>query len=206
MQEIWYKKKRNNKEMERAVVGTPWNWYGNIRSRQKRKDKKGSGGTGFLVHESAGKARRHSGNVNGVIWLELEADGETTHVINVYLVPTDSPRTRHNENAMQELERVLACTAGERRVVLGDWNARIGEHSSFVFTGEEEECGGNAVLAEKEYAECGQKVEPGRPANSGHHECARAGCVGMGSRKRCSTHRAAVLDGLWWTLSQYHRR
>ena len=59
---------------------------------------------------------------------------------------------QHNDDALRELERVLASTEDERRIVLGDWNARIGELSSFVFTGAEEERGDDVVLEEKEYA------------------------------------------------------
>ena len=48
-------------------------------------------------------------------------------MINLYLVPAGSPRMQHNDDALRELERVLASTEDERRIVLGDWNARIGE-------------------------------------------------------------------------------
>ena len=152
VQESWFKKQRNEDEMVQAVAGTDWRWFGARRKKQKRKDKKGSGGVGFLVHGSAGRVKMHPGSVNGVMWLELDAGGETTHVINLYLVPADSPRMQHNDDALRELERVLASTEDERRIVLGDWNARIGELSSFVFTGAEEERGDDVVLEEKEYA------------------------------------------------------
>ena len=151
VQETWFKKQRNEDEMVQAVAGLGWRWFGARRKWQKRKDRKGSGGVGFLVHDSAGRVKVHSGSVNGVMWLELEAGGETTHVVNLYLVPTDSPRTQHNDDAIRELERVMASTEGERRIVLGDWNARIGELSSFVFTGAEEERGDDVVLEEREY-------------------------------------------------------
>ena len=151
IQEHWFKKKRYNEQLVRMLADKPWSWYGDVRRRQKRKDKKGSGGTGVFMHDSVGKVCRRPTNVNGVIWLEIEAGGETTHVLDLYLVPTGSPRIHHNETAMREFERVMACTAGERRIVMGDWNARIGECPSLVFTGKEEERGNIVVLEEKEY-------------------------------------------------------
>ena len=93
------------------LADKPWSWYiiyGDVRRRQKRKDKKGSGGTGVFVHDSVGKVCRRPTNVNGVIWLEIEAGGETTHVLDLYLVPTGSPRIHHND--MREFERVMALT------------------------------------------------------------------------------------------------
>ena len=183
IQEMWFKKKKFDKDMERALEGQPWTWYGNVRRRQKRKDKKGSGGTGFLVHESAGKARLRAGTVNGVMWLELETGGETTHVVNVYLVPADSPRIFHNDNALREFERIMACTQGARRVVTGDWNARIGERSSFVFTGEEDESGDAVVFAEKEYV----RTSADKKAN----------------RARKCRSREEVLAGQLWTTSLF---
>ena len=150
-QETWFKKKRFNEKVQRMLANGLWSWHGKVRRRQKRKDKKGSGGIGFLVHASAGEASLHPTRANGVMWLELRAHDTSTHVINLYLVPTCSPRIHHNDNALEELERVLASTGGGRRVILGDWNARIGERPSIVSTGKEEEQGDTVLLEEKEY-------------------------------------------------------
>ena len=102
------------------------------------------------MHDGAGKVLRHPDTVNGVMWLELVAGGETTHVVNLDLVPSDSPRIHHNDAAQREFERIMACE-GERRMVMGDWNARIGELSSYIFTGGEEEHGDMIALEESEY-------------------------------------------------------
>ena len=166
VQESWFKKQRNEDEMVQAVVGTDWRWFGARRKKQKRKDKKGSGGVGFLVHGSAGRVKLHPGSVNGVMWLELDSGGETTHVINLYLVPAGSPRMQHNDDALRELERVLASTEDERRIVLGDWNARIGELSSFVFTGAEEERGDDVVLEESTRARAQTKRQTRQESRS----------------------------------------
>ena len=147
VQEIWFKKKRHLEEMIRATQGTEWMWYGKTRGRQSSRARKGSGGVGFLVHSNAGDVRVREGKVDGDMWMELTREGEVTHVVNMYLVPANSTRARHNECAMAELERVLAEMPDERRIVLGDWNRRVGETPSFVFTGSEE-AGGEACVLE----------------------------------------------------------
>ena len=63
------------------------------------------------------------------------------------MVPANSTRYTHNENAMKELEGMLERMPKDKRVVLGDWNARIGDMPSVVFTdGDVEE-----MEEEKEY-------------------------------------------------------
>ena len=153
VQELWFKSKRNLEEVTRALKGTPWRWYGKIRTQSKRKDKKGSGGVGMFVHENAGHVVEHKCRSDGLMRVELTRGNVATNVVNVYLVPSNSTRYTHNENAMKELEDMLARMPKDRRVVMGDWNARIGEMPSVVFTQQELE-GGEAddMEEEAEYA------------------------------------------------------
>ena len=150
VQELWFKSKRNLAEVERTLRGTPWKWFGKIRKRRRRGDKKGSGGVGVFVHEKAGVATEHKCKSDGLMWVELVKGGVATHVVNVYLVPSNSTRYNHNEDAMQELECVLGRVAEDRRVLLGDWNARIGEMPSVVFVEQEQDDGEVDKLGKEE--------------------------------------------------------
>ena len=49
VQELWFKSKKNLAEVERALRGTSWRWYGKIRKHRRRGDKKGSGGVWMFV-------------------------------------------------------------------------------------------------------------------------------------------------------------
>ena len=133
VQESWFKKQRNEDEMVQAVAGTDWRWFGARREKQKRKDKKGSGGVGFLVHGSAGRVKMHPGSVNGVMWLELDVGGETTHVINLYLVPAAAARPH-----IHSLEGLSHPTLQSFRFHRLSYLGRIGAKEVFCSVGKSE--------------------------------------------------------------------
>ena len=78
---------------------------------------------------------------NGLLWGRLTNGNELTNIIGTYLV-TDGGivdrRDVHNLLAEAELEIILATVQGERTMVLGDMNARIGEKPSVLVDVEEE--------------------------------------------------------------------
>ena len=151
VQETWFNKRRHAHEMRQMLEGTLWSWYGRNRTRKRRREKKGSGGVGFLVHQCAGAVTAHRGRKDGIIWIDLEGADSTMQIVNTYMVPTGSTREQHNDDAVLEMERLFAGTLGDRTVVVGDWNGRIGEKSSFVFTGAERDFDGCVDLEEIEY-------------------------------------------------------
>ena len=115
-----------------------------IKTKEKRQERKWR-----VWHLGARECRKCPATPRKSQW-SCVGGARSRRGVNLYLVPTTSPRIHHNDLAMRELEHVVASIPGERMVVLGDWNARIGEASSFVFTGEEEEQA-NKVDLEKEY-------------------------------------------------------
>ena len=160
VQEVWFRMKM---EREMAVVlnDSEWRWYGRERRGQKPGSRRGSGGVGFFVHVSVRVVRVGRGQHDGLMWLEVERMGEVSRIVNLYLVPSGSTRHRHNDDVLGEMERLMGQWPERGRVVVGDWNGRVGEIASVV-TNEEEEKRGRfvdlGVCRDKTVNEQGKRV------------------------------------------------
>ena len=105
--------------MDAELYGTEWVWFG-----KDRKGKKG-GGIGFLARRSLKPRRYKPSKLGNVLWLEVE-HVEKWYVAVVYLVPKDGDGV--NLVAREELKQDILELVGKGRiVVLGDFNARVGD-------------------------------------------------------------------------------
>lgn len=87
IQETWFKK-GYDEDMRRVLSlrGEDWQWFGRRRILSK-KDKKGSGGIGFLVNTTrVGPVTAKMGKQDGLMWLELEQAAPVQKVVNLYLI------------------------------------------------------------------------------------------------------------------------
>jgi hypothetical protein len=110
--------------MEAELFGTEWAWFG--------KDRKGrpGGGIGFLVRKCLKPRMYKPSKLGSVLWLEFE-HVEKWFVAVVYLVPKDSIGVK--QVTLDELERDILELVGKGRiVVLGDFNARVGELPNII--------------------------------------------------------------------------
>ena len=132
--ETWFNRKDHDVQMNKILDGTDWTWVGRRRRKQKRGDKKGSGGVGFLVRRAVGKVIiGKDRGCNGLAWIKIDNAGTITNCIVTYFVPATSPRFDHNDKLTLEFEKLMAELDGERNMVAGDWNGRIGELPSVIF-------------------------------------------------------------------------
>ena len=118
--EAWVK--NSQQVMDAEVFGTEWSWFGLDRKRRR------GGGLGFVVKKSLKPRVMKVTQCNNLLWIEVDS-GIKWYVAVVYLIPKDKWGT--NEVTISELQRTLVDFTGKGKVVvMGDFNARVGELSN----------------------------------------------------------------------------
>lgn len=131
MTETWFKEGIGKRVMERMIDLEKYQWIG--RERKNQKSCSGDGGIGFLINKRIGKVEevRQSKN-NEILWIKITGKTEL-YLAVIYMTPEGSSRENDSLQTLLELENdILEFSKLARVVVMGDFNARIGNLESTV--------------------------------------------------------------------------
>ena len=128
--ETWIKEGRAN-EVVQDFDEKRYSWFS--RERKHQKSHSGDGGVGILVKKNVGEITIvKTSKEYDTMWIEINRQGERLFFA-VYMLPEGSSRDNDSKAQLLELEAdILVFRKQGKVVILGDFNARIGQQESRI--------------------------------------------------------------------------
>ena len=135
--ETWFREGSGNGLMREALEGSNLVWFGRDRSEQKT----WTGDGGVVVRKGIGEVSIiKSSKKYDLLWLQIKCKNVDLFVAAVYFCPEGSRRVTDGREQFLELEADILHFREKGKVIcLGDFNARIGNQVSVIWTKEDQE-------------------------------------------------------------------
>lgn len=134
--ETWFKGEEGNELMKSKLSGQ-YLWIG--KERKNQRGKRGSGGVGLIMSRKVGDPVLLQSSIEGVMWVQVKTGIDIILGV-VYIPPAGAPEGKRFQDSLLELESELTKFSSLGEVILlGDFNCRIGNATSYILSKDAEE-------------------------------------------------------------------